>query len=85
MRSYELEKLKTVGDSYMVAGGLSRGDASHPVDTILAAFEIIATVRKRAEEESVALGVRVGLHTQGRWRLASWGSTSSPSTSGVIP
>jgi class 3 adenylate cyclase len=62
-RAYELEKLKTVGDGYMAAGGLTRGGASHPVDTILAAFEIIEAVRRRTEEERIALSVRVGLHT----------------------
>lgn len=63
MRGYGLEKLKTVGDAYMCAGGLGRESASHPVDVVLAAFDIVDAVGRRASQEGLALGVRVGLHT----------------------
>src|SRR5271155_3817064 len=39
MVRYMLEKLKTIGDCYMWAGGLPVRSPSHPVDMILAAFE----------------------------------------------
>jgi class 3 adenylate cyclase len=63
VRNYGLEKLKTIGDAYMCAGGLTREGASHPVDAVLAAFDMVAVVRKAAESEQLPLAVRVGLHT----------------------
>jgi class 3 adenylate cyclase len=61
-RAYGLEKLKTVGDAYMCVGGLSEG-ASHPVDTILAAFDMLRAVENRARIEDLPLAIRLGLHT----------------------
>jgi class 3 adenylate cyclase len=63
VRNYGLEKLKTIGDAYMCAGGLTREGASHPVDAVLAAFDMVEVVRKAAESESLPLAVRVGMHT----------------------
>lgn len=62
-RLYGLEKLKTIGDAYMCAGGLLREDASHPVDTVLAAFDLINAVQYRAEAEGLPLAIRIGIHT----------------------
>lgn len=61
---YGLEKLKTIGDSYMCAGGLPVRTPSHPVDAVLAAFEMIeATADQGRLRPDIAWGVRVGLHT----------------------
>ncbi len=43
---YKLEKLKTIGDSYMLAGGLQDSAGSHPVNTVLAAMEMVEVVKK---------------------------------------
>ncbi len=59
---YGLEKLKTIGDSYMCVGGLPARTASHPVDTVLAAFELLDAVRRRSGE-GPAWGVRIGINT----------------------
>ena len=40
MEKYGLEKIKTIGDSYMCAGGLPFPMQDHAVKTVLAAFEI---------------------------------------------
>jgi adenylate cyclase len=63
VRNYGLEKLKTIGDAYMCAGGLTREGASHPVDAVLAAFDMVEVVRKAAQTEALPLAVRVGMHT----------------------
>jgi adenylate cyclase len=63
VRDYGLEKLKTIGDAYMCAGGLTREGASHPVDAVLAGFEIVEVVRRTALAEELPLSVRVGAHT----------------------
>jgi len=61
---YGLEKLKTIGDSYMCAAGLPLRKPSHPVDAILAAFEMIDAVKKRqAPENPAQWSVRIGIHT----------------------
>jgi class 3 adenylate cyclase len=66
---YHLEKLKTIGDSYMCVGGLpvdrrSRRTPSHPVDTLLAAFEMIRAVADRDRPDRQAnWAVRIGIHT----------------------
>ncbi|MGH9479798.1 MAG: adenylate/guanylate cyclase domain-containing protein, partial [Terriglobales bacterium] len=43
---YGLEKLKTIGDAYMCAGGIPIKNSSHPVDAVLAAFEILDAVAR---------------------------------------
>jgi class 3 adenylate cyclase len=61
---YGLEKLKTIGDSYMCAGGLPRRTPSHPVDVVMAAFEMVKAVQDRDKPESrVHWAVRIGAHT----------------------
>ncbi|PJZ49019.1 guanylate cyclase [Leptospira saintgironsiae] len=70
-----LEKLKTIGDSYMCAGGIPNTNSTHPVDNCLAGLEFLRFMNKIAESKS-AIGLpfwelRVGIHT-------------GPVTSGVI-
>ena len=64
MERYGLEKLKTIGDSYMFASGLPIKNPAHPVDAVLAALELKEVVRRFAEGRKAAgWAVRVGLHT----------------------
>jgi class 3 adenylate cyclase len=67
---YNLEKLKTIGDSYMCAGGLPTRNYSHPIDICLAALEFrdfalrmqeVAAVSK--EESFIIWELRIGIHT----------------------
>jgi class 3 adenylate cyclase len=66
---YYVEKMKTIGDSYMYVAGLpldrrARRAPSHPVDAVMAAFEMVEAVKQRAlSENSVRWSVRVGVHT----------------------
>lgn len=61
---YGLEKLKTIGDSYMAVGGLPERKASHAVDAVLAALEMTQTVRDMARRSgSIGWEMRVGVHT----------------------
>jgi class 3 adenylate cyclase len=39
-KKYKLEKIKTIGDSYMTCGGIPKENNTHPIDTVLAAIEI---------------------------------------------
>jgi class 3 adenylate cyclase/predicted metal-dependent HD superfamily phosphohydrolase len=83
-----LEKIKTIGDAYMCAGGAPLRNKSNPVDTILAALQIQDFMLKLKNEAianhtdywELRLGVNTGPVTAGvigRQRLAFdiWGST----------
>lgn len=67
MDKYGLEKLKTIGDSYMFAGGVPVPSRTHAIDAVLAALEIrnlLATLNKK-EEKSLRprLEIRIGINT----------------------
>jgi CheY-like chemotaxis protein len=64
MSRYGLEKLKTIGDSYMFVSGLPDRRPSHPVDAVLAALEMVEAVQRMARPlEDIDWKMRVGLHT----------------------
>lgn len=63
MERYHLEKLKTIGDSYLCVGGLLAPLPSHAVDSVLAAFEIIEEVEARGTQVTTDWSIRIGLHT----------------------
>jgi adenylate cyclase len=64
---YGIEKIKTIGDSYMCAGGLPVKNRTNPADVIKAAIEIrdfiINRQRERAEKGEVPFEMRIGIHT----------------------
>ncbi len=60
---YGLEKLKTIGDSYMCVCGLPTHVSSHAVDALLAAFEMVHEVKKRQAGDGPPWSIRIGLHT----------------------
>lgn len=57
-----LEKIKTIGDAYMCAGGIPEANLTNPFDTILAAFDILNFIQN-AEKEQWLCDVRIGIHT----------------------
>ncbi len=64
---YEVEKIKTIGDSYMGAGGLPVPTDDSVKKTVLAALEMQAFITKRKAENEAqnkpAFEMRVGIHT----------------------
>lgn len=67
IEKYGLEKIKTIGDSYMCAGGLPIANDTNPIDTIYAALEIKAFMDKwqitRKEQNKETWHLRIGIHT----------------------
>lgn len=57
-----LEKIKTIGDSYMVAGGVPQYKRGHHADIAEFALEMLAYIRSKPIPEAPDLGVRVGIH-----------------------
>ena len=64
---YGLEKIKTIGDAYMCAGGLPDPRSSSARDTVLAALDMQAYMAQHAIERSAtgrpAFTMRAGIHT----------------------
>jgi class 3 adenylate cyclase len=61
---YGLEKLKTIGDSYMFVSGLPTQRKSHAVDAVLAALEMVQVVKDLAgKADGTGWNIRVGLHS----------------------
>ncbi|MBK6341973.1 MAG: hypothetical protein IPF41_05115 [Flavobacteriales bacterium] len=62
-----IEKIKTIGDAYMCAGGLPDPKSSSPVDVVHAALEMQAFMKARKTERDAqgkpAFEMRVGIHT----------------------
>ncbi len=83
---YGLEKIKTIGDSYMCACGLPTANPTHARNVIMAAGEMIALVKNalHAEDGLSHFDVRVGIHTGPvvagivgikKWQYDIWGDT----------
>jgi adenylate cyclase len=66
-RRHNLEKIKTIGDSYMAVGGVPEPNVTHALDCVRAAIEVAAFVAEtRAAKTGAGLpywDVRVGVHT----------------------
>ncbi len=66
IEKYGLEKLKTIGDAYMCAGGLPDAKPSHVLDIVNAAWEIREFVGKVREEKLArkepCWEIRIGVH-----------------------
>jgi class 3 adenylate cyclase/Tfp pilus assembly protein PilF len=64
---YSIEKIKTIGDAYMAAGGLPATNTTHAVDTIKAALEMRDFIEV-GKQRKIAAGlpyfeIRIGVHT----------------------
>ena len=67
MRRHRLEKIKTIGDAYMAAGGIPQAGPTHAVDCVLAALEVAQFMAAMREEKMAAekpyWQLRLGIHT----------------------
>jgi class 3 adenylate cyclase len=83
---YSLEKIKTIGDSYMCAGGLPVVNKTHARNVIQAAKEMIDFVRREfeAQDDLIHFEARIGVHTgpvvagivgTKKWQYDIWGDT----------
>lgn len=60
---YGLEKLKTIGDSYMIAGGLPNVTNDHAVRITKAALEMQEVVKEVNEKNVFSCKMRIGINT----------------------
>jgi len=60
--TYRLEKIKTIGDSYMVVGGIEPGDTGHTERVAEMALALSESVTKVHEGRHAGIRFRVGMH-----------------------
>jgi class 3 adenylate cyclase len=88
IEKHELEKIKTIGDAYMCAGGIPTTNTTHPINIIKAGLEIQEYILSKNKvllaENQTPWDLRIGIHTGpvvagvvGRIKYAYdiWGST----------
>jgi class 3 adenylate cyclase/integral membrane sensor domain MASE1 len=88
IEKHRLEKIKTIGDSYMCAGGVPVADADHPLRIIRAGLEILDFMNNHngdratrdLEPMEIRIGVNVGPVVAGvlgtrKYAYDIWGST----------
>lgn len=66
MKKYNIEKIKTIGDSYMCAAGLSEQTENHVELMAKAALDILDFVKKSKQVHAVSdlrFDIRIGIHT----------------------
>lgn len=67
MQKYGVEKIKTIGDSYMAAGGLPAPNDTHAIDVVNAAFEIQKFMEEHKAKKLAAgqlyFEIRIGINT----------------------
>lgn len=58
-----LQKIKTIGDAYMVAGGLAPNDPGSAARVVDAALDFVACIAERNQRSAVKWHMRLGMHT----------------------
>ncbi|MEQ1747751.1 MAG: adenylate/guanylate cyclase domain-containing protein, partial [Saprospiraceae bacterium] len=62
-----IEKIKTIGDAYMCAGGLPTPNETHPADTVRAAIamqqRLWALMEQKKAQGKPVFEMRIGIHT----------------------
>jgi adenylate cyclase len=66
LKKYKIHKIKTIGDSYMCAGGIPVKNITNPVQVVLAALEMqhyLAEYQKTLDEKKRIWQIKMGIHT----------------------
>ena len=61
--SYGLEKIKTIGDAYMIASGLPDASADHAIRCVRAGLALTRFIEGRNQTAAMKWGLRVGVHS----------------------
>jgi len=63
VEKYNIEKIKTIGDAYMCAGGIPYKNRTNPVEVVLAALEMQEYMRLLRQKDVNIWDLRIGIHT----------------------
>ncbi len=84
VEKYNIEKIKTIGDAYMAAGGIPVKNLTNPVEVILAAMEMQRFMKGLKDTKTDIWDLRIGIHTgsviagvvgQKKFSYDIWGDT----------
>ena len=84
VEKYNIEKIKTIGDAYMAAGGIPVKNRTNPVEVILAAMEMQHFMKELKDSLADIWDLRIGIHTgsviagvvgQKKFSYDIWGDT----------
>ncbi|MBU0764319.1 MAG: adenylate/guanylate cyclase domain-containing protein, partial [Bacteroidetes bacterium] len=62
-KKYNIEKIKTIGDTYMCAGGIPIKNSTNPIEVVLAALEMQRFITGFQEGKPRIWDLRLGIHT----------------------
>ncbi|MEN8229241.1 MAG: adenylate/guanylate cyclase domain-containing protein [Bacteroidota bacterium] len=63
VEKYNIEKIKTIGDAYMAAGGIPEKNNTNPVEVVLAALEMQSYMQQLKSSKAKIWDLRIGIHT----------------------
>jgi len=67
VKKQNVKKVKSIGDTYMCAGGIPKKNRTNPIEVILAALQIQAymqeNAKENAEKDDHVWGISLGIHT----------------------
>lgn len=67
VHKYNIEKIKTIGDSYMCAGGIPVKNITNPIDVVMAALEMQEYLKQVQKKKNPKAGqvweLKLGIHT----------------------
>jgi class 3 adenylate cyclase len=63
IEKYNIEKIKTIGDAYMCAGGIPDKNITNPVEVVLAALEMTSYMDDLKSKNVNIWDLRIGIHT----------------------
>jgi adenylate cyclase len=81
---YNIEKIKTIGDAYMAAGGIPIKNRTNPVEVVLAALQMQQFMKELKKTKTDIWDLRIGIHTgsviagvvgQKKFSYDIWGDT----------
>lgn len=66
LKKYKIHKIKTIGDSYMAAGGIPVKNITNPIDVVMAALEMhnyLELLHTRSGRQKKIWELKIGIHT----------------------
>jgi class 3 adenylate cyclase len=63
VEKYSIEKIKTIGDAYMAAGGIPKKSNTNPIEVVLAALEMQNYMKQLKKSKIDIWDLRIGIHS----------------------
>lgn len=63
VQNHNLEKIKTIGDAYMVASGIPEAREDHCEAVALCALDMLSSIENGITQDSKPFKIRIGIHT----------------------